>query len=131
LGSLKDAEINKAKEVLAFELTKMIHGEEEARKAQESAKALFATGGEMSSVPSTDITPQQLGEGIGILEILTLTGLTPSKSEARRLIQQGGIYIRDERIDDIYHKITKQDFDDNNQLLIRKGKKVYHLVNLV
>jgi len=131
LGSLEGAQINRAKEVLAFELTKMIHGPEEAQKAQDAARALFASGGDMSSVPSTDITSEQLGEGMGILEILTLTGLTPSKSEGRRLIQQGGIYIRDKRIDAFDYVVTKEDFYDENRLLIRKGKKVYHMVNLI
>jgi len=131
LASLEGAQINKAKEVLAFELTKMIHGPEEAQKAQDAARALFADGGDMSSVPSTDITFEQLGDGMGILDLLTLTGLTPSKSEGRRLIQQGGIYIREKRIDAFDYTVTRNDFDDDNRLLLRKGKKVYHLVNLI
>ncbi|MDN5312832.1 MAG: tyrosyl-tRNA synthetase [Thermoanaerobacteraceae bacterium] len=130
LGSLEGAEINKAKEILAFELTKMIHGEEEAKKAEAAAKALFYNGSDISSVPSTDITLKELEGGMGILELLMLTGLTSSKSEGRRLIQQGGIYVRDMRVDDIDFKIYEHDFDDNKNLLIRKGKKVYHLVKL-
>lgn len=131
LGALEGADINKAKEVLAFELTKMLHGPEEAQKAQDAARALFASGGDMSSVPSTDITFAQLGDGMGILDLLVLTGLTPSKSEGRRLVQQGGIYIRDRRIDAFDYMVTKADFDGENRLLIRKGKKVYHMVNLI
>lgn len=130
LGSLEGAEINKAKEILAFELTKMIHGEEEAKKAEAAAKALFYNGSDISSVPSTDITLKELEGGMGILELLMLTGLTSSKSEGRRLIQQGGIYVKDMRVDDIDFKIYERDFDDNKNLLIRKGKKVHHLVKL-
>jgi tyrosyl-tRNA synthetase len=130
LGSLEGAEINKAKEILAFELTKMIHGEEEAKKAEAAAKALFYNGSDISSVPSTDITLKELEGGMGLLELLMLTGLTSSKSEGRRLIQQGGIYVKDMRVDDIDFKIYERDFDDNKNLLIRKGKKVHHLVKL-
>ncbi|WP_422446654.1 tyrosine--tRNA ligase [Thermoanaerobacterium sp. DL9XJH110] len=130
LGSLEGAEINRAKEILAFALTKMIHGEEEAKKAEASARALFYDGSDLSSVPSTTITLQELGEGIGILELLMMTGLTSSKSEGRRLIQQGGIYVKDARVDDIDLKISERDFDDDKKLIIRKGKKVYHLVRL-
>jgi tyrosyl-tRNA synthetase len=130
LGSLEGAEINRAKEILAFELTKMIHGEEEAKKAEAAAKALFYNGSDISSVPSTDITLKELEGGMGLLELLMLTGLTSSKSEGRRLIQQGGIYVKDMRVDDIDFKIYERDFDDNKNLLIRKGKKVHHLVKL-
>jgi len=131
LSSLEGAEINRAKEVLAFEVTKMIHGEEEAIKAQNAAKALFQNGADMSSVPRTQITREQLGDGIGILDLLMLTGLTSSKSEGRRLISQGGIYVANTRVDDIDLKITAKDFGDDNSLLIRKGKKIYHLVKLL
>jgi len=130
LSSLEGAEINKAKEVLAFEVTKLIHGEEEAIKAQNAAKALFQNGADMSSVPQTQITQEQLGDGIGILELLMQTGLTSSKSEGRRLISQGGIYVANNRVDDIDMKITAKDFDENKSLLLRKGKKVYHMVKL-
>ena len=130
LSSLEGAEINKAKEVLAFEVTKLIHGEEEAIKAQNAAKALFQNGADMSSVPDTHITREQLGDGMDLLELLMLTGLTSSKSEGRRLISQGGIYVANSRIDDVDLKITAKDFDDDNSLLIRKGKKIYHLVKL-
>ncbi|AEE92187.1 Tyrosine--tRNA ligase [Tepidanaerobacter acetatoxydans Re1] len=131
LSSLEGAQINKAKEVLAFELTKMIHSEEEAKKAQEAARALFKDGADMSSVPQTEIDAQKLSDGMELLELLMLTGLTSSKSEGRRLIQQGGIYVADKRIDDVELKITAEDFDDDKTLLLRKGKKVYHMVKLL
>ncbi|NLU10236.1 MAG: tyrosine--tRNA ligase [Tepidanaerobacter acetatoxydans] len=131
LSSLEGAQINKAKEVLAFELTKMIHSEEEAKKAQEAARALFKDGADMSSVPQTEIDAQKLSDGMELLELLMLTGLTSSKSEGRRLIQQGGIYVADQRVDDVDLKITTKDFDDDKTLLLRKGKKVYHMVKLL
>ncbi len=131
LSSLEGAQINKAKEVLAYELTKMIHSEEEAKKAQEAARALFKDGADMSSVPQTEIDAQKLSNGMELLELLMLTGLTSSKSEGRRLIKQGGIYVADQRIDDVDLKITAEDFDDDKTLLLRKGKKVYHMVKLL
>lgn len=130
LSSLEGSKINEAKEVLAFELTKMIHSEEEAKKAQEAAKALFAHGSNMDSVPHTDIKPDEIKDGIEILELLVKTGLTSSKSEGRRLIKQGGIYVSDNRVDDIDLKISHEDFDDDKSLLLRKGKKTYHMVKL-
>lgn len=130
LSSLEGSKINEAKEVLAFELTKMIHSEEEAKKAQEAAKALFAHGSNMDSVPHTDIKPDEIKDGIEILELLVKTGLTSSKSEGRRLIKQGGIYVSDNRVDDIDLKIFHEDFDDDKSLLLRKGKKTYHMVKL-
>lgn len=131
LSSLEGAEINKAKEVLAFEITSMIHGEEEAEKAQEAARALFKEGTDTSAVPYTEIDSKKFAEGMDITELLLLTGLVSSKSEGRRLIQQGGIYIGESRVDDIGLKITMKDFDSNKTLLLRKGKKVYHMVKLV
>ncbi|HHV19186.1 MAG TPA: tyrosine--tRNA ligase [Thermoanaerobacterales bacterium] len=132
LSSLEGAEINRAKEVLAFELTKLIHGEEEAQKAQDAAKALFQNGADLTSVPQTQIKLEQLGDdGMDILELLMLTGLTSSKSEGRRLIKQGGIYAADGRVENIDLRITEKDFDDDKSLLLRKGKKVYHMVKLL
>ncbi|WP_213950633.1 tyrosine--tRNA ligase [Tepidanaerobacter syntrophicus] len=131
LSSLEGAEINKAKEVLAFEITSMIHGKEEAEKAQEAARALFKDGTDTSAVPYTEIDSQKFAEGMDITELLLLTGLVSSKSEGRRLIQQGGIYIGESRVDDIGLKITMKDFDSDKTLLLRKGKKVYHMVKLI
>ncbi len=126
---LKDEKINEAKETLAYEVTKIVHGKDEAEKARQAAKALFAGGGSSDNVPSTEISEDELGEGIAVLELLIRTGLVPSKGEGRRLIRQGGIYIDGERVDDSELIIT-QGFFKNGELLIRKGKKAYNRVVL-
>lgn len=127
--SLRDEKINEAKEILAFEVTKIVHGEEEAQKARQAARALFAGGGSSENMPSTVIKSQTLGDGMGVLDLLVYAGLTPSKGEGRRLIQQGGLYINGERVDDPNLVITASGFKEN-ELLIRKGKKVYHKIIL-
>ena len=106
LGALEGSEINKAKEVLAYELTKIVHGEEEAKKADKAAKALFMGGSEGGSIPTTKVKAADL-ENMDILGALVLTGLTPSRSEARRAVQQGGVKLNDEKVDDIAFKITE------------------------
>jgi tyrosyl-tRNA synthetase len=124
------SELNRAKEILAFELTKLVHGENEAQKAQAAAKALFVEGsGEDENTPSTSVTMQEFGEGMSILDILTLTGLAASKSEARRLVEQGGITVNGEKIDSKDAVLEKAAFE-NGYALIRKGKKVYHKLTI-
>lgn len=130
LEKLEGAEINKAKEVLAFELTKLVHGEEEATKAQNTARTVFAGGGKDANMPSTDLTKEELGEGIQILDLLAKCGLISSKGEGRRLITQNGISVNDAKVTDIFLEIKEDDFTDN-ELVIKKGKKVHHKVNLV
>ena len=130
LEKLEGAEINKAKEVLAFELTKLVHGEEEATKAQNTARTVFAGGGKDANMPSTDLTKDELGEGIQILDLLVKCGLISSKGEGRRLITQNGISVNDAKVTDIFLEIKEDDFTDN-ELVIKKGKKVHHKVNLV
>ena len=120
---LEGAEINKAKEVLAFELTKLVHGEEEATKAQNTARTVFAGGGKDANMPSTDLTKDELGEGIQILDLLVKCGLISSKGEGRRLITQNGISVNDAKVTDIFLEIKEDDFT-NNELVIKKGKKV-------
>lgn len=127
LGALEGAEINKAKEVLAFEVTKTIHGEEEAIKAQQAAKALFAGGAEEGSIPSTEMDKSIFENGIGIIDLLKETGLIKTNSEGRRLIEQGGITIDDIKVETNDKQVTLNDFNDG-KILIRKGKKVYHQV---
>ena len=127
---LEGAEINKAKEVLAFELTKLVHGEEEATKAQNTARTVFAGGGKDANMPSTDLTKDELGEGIQILDLLVKCGLISSKGEGRRLITQNGISVNDAKVTDIFLEIKEDDFTDN-ELVIKKGKKIHHKVNLV
>lgn len=130
LEKLEGAEINKAKEVLAFELTKLVHGEEEATKAQNTARTVFAGGGKDANMPSTDLTKDELGEGIQILDLLVKCGLISSKGEGRRLITQNGISVNDAKVTDIFLEIKEDDFTDN-ELVIKKGKKIHHKVNLV
>lgn len=129
LGSLEGAEINKAKEILAFEVTKMVHGEEEAIKAQNAAKALFGGGAAKGSIPYTEFNKKDFEDGFGILNLLREVGLTKSNGEGRRLVQQGGIRVNDERVEDFNRTITLEDFE-NGELMLRKGKKVYHQVRI-
>jgi len=129
LGALEGSQINEAKRVLAFEVTKFVHGEEEATKAEATAKALFGGAGVDENMPSTTLLRADIEDGIDVLRLLTETGLSSSRSEARRLVQQGGIALRDERIEDIDYVVTPKDFSDG-ELVIRKGKKVYHRVVL-
>jgi len=121
------SELNPVKEVLAFELTKMIHGEEEATKAQESAKALFSQGGDNSNMPTTTLVEEDFVEGnIGLLDLLVKTALVPSKKEGRRLVEQGGIEVNGEKINDVNTKLAKADFE--TEMIIKKGKKTFHKV---
>ena len=129
LAQLKDKEINEAKKILAYEVTKLVHGEEEANKAKKAAEALFEAGSHDADMPSTELTADELGSGINILDLLVKTGLTPSKGEGRRLITQGGIYIGENRVETIDTNVTAGNFE-NGELIIRKGKKVYHKVVL-
>ena len=119
LGSLEGAEINKAKEILAFEVTKMVHGEDEALKAQNAARALFEGAKDEGSIPFTEFKKSTFQEGVGILNLLKDLGLTKSNSEGRRLIEQGGITIDEEKVEDINKIITLDDFKDG-KILIRK-----------
>ncbi|MPW25052.1 tyrosine--tRNA ligase [Alkalibaculum sp. M08DMB] len=130
LSSLEGAEINKAKEVLAYEVTKLIHGEQEATKAQDSARSLFSdqTSIKNTDMPNTIIEKNLLSKGIEILDLMQLASLIKSKSEGRRLIEQGGVSVNDHKINDINHLITLNDFNEENQIIIKKGKKIYHKI---
>ena len=120
------SQLNKAKEILAFELTKLVHGEEEAQKAQDAAKALFAGGGDKSSMPTTTLTADQFENGqIGAISLLVACGLAPSRGEARRLIQQGGVAVNDEKVTDIDAQWPQEAFSGEG-VIIKKGKKVFH-----
>ncbi|SCY94480.1 tyrosine--tRNA ligase [Alkaliphilus peptidifermentans] len=129
LGALQGSEINKAKEILAFEVTKLVHGADEATKAEEAAKALFGQGAIGGSVPTTEISKDQLKD-MDILALLITTDLSPSRGEGRRLVQQGGISINEEKVTDFNMTISESLFN-NDTIMIRKGKKVYHQVKLV
>ncbi len=124
------SQLNTAKEILAFELTKLVHGEEEAKKAQDAAKALFVGGGDMSNVPSTSLTADNLTDGsIGILDLMVTCKLAPSKKEARRLVEQGGVTVNDEKVSDVNQRYTADDLAGDG-IMVRKGKKVYHRVQM-
>ena len=110
-----------AKKIAAYEITKLVHGEEEAKKAEEAANALFAGNGNTDNMPSTEITSSEMS----IVDALVLTGLAPSKGQARTLISQGGITLNDKKITDINSKLSQDDFSDG-YAIIKKGKKVFH-----
>ena len=125
MDSWKDAQLNTAKEILAYELTKLVHGEEEAEKAKAAAKALFMGGGDDASMPTTQITADQLNDDkIGILNLMVACGLAASNGEARRLVQQGGVFVDDVKVPD--HTFTVSAAALKNGVKIRKGKKVFH-----
>ena len=120
------SQLNTAKEILAFELTKLVHGEEEARKAQDAAKALFVGGGDMSNVPSTQLTGEDLTDGsIGVLDLMVKCKLAPSKKEARRLVEQGGVEVNGQKVAGVAAAYTAADLSGEG-LMIKKGKKVFH-----
>ncbi len=123
LGALKDAEINTAKKVLAFEVTKLVHGEEEALKAQQAAEALFGGGGNMENVPTIEIT--EADKTAKIIDVLTANKVFSSKREARQMIAQGGLYLQDAAVTDPEAFLAAEMFDAEGSLLVRKGKKKY------
>ncbi len=123
----KDSRINRAKEILAFELTKLVHGEEEARKAEETARGLFSTGGDLSNMPTTALSEGDLP--VDIVTLLVKTGLAPSKSEARRLVQQNSVAVNGEKVTAIDAAYTAEDLAGDG-LMLKKGKKVFHRVTL-
>ncbi|MCB8565393.1 tyrosine--tRNA ligase [Fusobacterium ulcerans] len=127
LSALEGVEINEAKKILAFEITKMIHGEEEALKAKTAAEALFGGGQDMSNVPSVEIEESALGTGL--VDFLVEKGILKTKSEGRRLVQQNGLNIGDSKVTDFAMPITKELFTDG-EFLVKIGKKKYHKVVL-
>ena len=123
------SQLNRAKEILAYELTSLVHGEEEARKAEASAKALFAGGGSNENMPTTEITESELNDdAIDIMTVLVRSGLCASKSEARRNIQQGGVTVNDEKITDISKSFGADELKKG--IIVRRGKKNYSKVIL-
>lgn len=130
LGALEGSEINKAKEVLAYEVTKLIHSEEDAIKAQEAARSLFGGGADSENIPTTEITTDELGEGMTVIDMMVKANLINTKSEGRRLIEQSGVAVNDNIVSDVYATVSKTDFEDG-KLMIKKGKKVYHRIKLM
>lgn len=127
LGALRDKEINEAKKVLAYEVTRIVHGDEEASKAASAAEALFGSGSNMDNVPTVTIAAALINSKI--LDVLTEARIIPSKSEGKRLIQQGGLYVNDNKISDIDTVVTEDFFKDGN-MMVRKGKKSFTKVTI-
>ncbi|MDF2951509.1 MAG: tyrS [Anaerocolumna sp.] len=126
LGALKDAEINHAKEVLAYEITKIVHGEEEANKAQEAARALFGGGKKSEDIPTTTYPADRFEAGIDLITLLVDGKMATSRSDARRTIEQGGVTVNEVKVTEIDKVFTPGDFDSEGALLVKKGKKAYH-----
>ena len=125
MDSWKDAQLNTAKEILAYELTKLVHGEEEAEKAKAAAKALFAGGCDYADTPTTEIDASALVDGkIGILNLMVTCGLAPSNKQARQLVEQGGVLVNDEKVPSAQFAVTEEMLKEG--VKIRKGKKVFH-----
>ena len=130
MDTWQGAQLNQAKEILAYELTKLVHGEQEAEQAQSAARALFSGGGDSSNMPATQLGSDDFTDGqIGVLTLLVRCGLAASNGEARRLIQQGGISIGDQKLTDPNARLDRQDFAGEG-LLLKKGKKVFHRARL-
>ena len=124
------SQLNRAKEILAYELTQMVHGTDEAEKAQASARALFGGGANAENMPTTEITADDLTDGsIAILDLMLKAGLIPSKGEGRRLVQQGGVSVDDVKVTDITKTFTAADFEKGH-VIVKKGKKVFHKIIL-
>ena len=122
------SQLNRAKEILAYELTALVHGEEEAKKAENAAKALFGAGGNNANMPTSTLTDADFENGnINVLSMLVATGLCPSRGEARRLVQQGGVTIDDVKVASIDESLARERFEGEG-VIVRKGKKVFHRV---
>ena len=129
MSDWKDAQLNTAKEILAYELTRLVHGEEEADKAKAAAKALFVGGGDDANMPTTEITADKLTDGkIGILNLMVACGLAPSNKQARQLVEQGGVLVNDEKVPSAQFAVTEEMLKAG--VKIRKGKKVFHKATL-
>ena len=125
MDNWEGAQLNKAKEILAFELTKLVHGEEEATKALEAAKAVFSAGVASGDMPTTTLSDDMLAGGsISVIDMLVISKLAPSKGEARRLIQQGGVSVSDVKVTAVDHTVSRSDIEQG--VIVKKGKKIYH-----
>ena len=126
---LEGKELNEAKERLGFEVTKLVHGEEEARKAQEAARAVFSAGGVSADMPTKEINGADFGDEINILDLLASVEFIPSKAEGKRLIKQGGLTVNDKKVTSFEDSVAKADFGDDG-IIARRGKKAYHKIIL-
>ena len=125
LGALRDSQINEAKKVLAYEVTRLVHGEEEALRAQEAAASLFGGAGLSGSIPTTEVTAEDLARDARVSSMLVFCGLASSNSAARRLIQGGGVSVNDEKVTDINALLTADLFSADG-VMLRSGKKKFH-----
>ena len=127
MSGWEGSQLNQAKEILAYELTALVHGKEEAEKAMSAAKAIFVSGGDSENMPSTQLETADFTDGaMGVLTLMVRCGLCKSNGEARRLIEQGGVSINDVKVTDPKASVTDADFGDKGYLVIKKGKKVFH-----
>ena len=128
MATWEGSQLNKAKEVLAYELTNLVHGEEEAKKAQEGARALFAGGANTANMPSTELTEEDFTEDqIDLITLLVKSQLVPTRSEGRRAIEQGGVSIDGEKITDIKHMVSKESLQGDG-IVLKRGKKKFNKV---
>ncbi len=128
MNDWEGSQLNEAKDILAYELTKLVHGEEEAQKAREASKALFGGSMDSANMPSTTLADDDFTDGkIDILEILVKAGITKSRGEGRRLVQQGGVSVDDNKVSDIGLSFTKDELNAN-PIIVKKGKKIFHKV---
>ena len=126
MDSWEGSQLNTAKEILAFELTKLVHGEEEAQKAQDAARAIFSGAGNAENMPTVEIKESDLTDGeISVADVMLMAGMVKSKGEARRAIEQGGVSVDDVKVTDAFKKLSKADFE-NGYVVIKKGKKVFY-----
>jgi tyrosyl-tRNA synthetase len=125
LTALQGEELREAKRILAYEATTITHGEVEAQAAEKASQAAFGSGADLAAMPTTSIDQIRLTDGIGILEIFTEIGLTKSNGDARRMLKQGGIYVNDNRVNEVNAELTPVDVTPNG-ILLRAGKKKYH-----
>ena len=124
----RDERMNDAKKILAYEVTRLVHGEAEAEKAKAAAEALFGGAGDTESMPTAEVAASDMGARL--LDVLAKTGVVASKGEGKRLVQQNGLSLNDERVSDIERKLTEEDFKDGSAI-VRKGKKTYVRLTLV
>ena len=128
MDSWEGSQLNTAKEILAFELTKLVHGEEEATKAQQAAKALFSNGGNTENMPTTDLSDDDFTDGeISVVDVMLKAGIIKSKGEGRRLVEQGGVSVDDEKISGTAYTLKISDFEKGH-VILKKGKKVFHKI---
>ena len=124
------SQLNQAKEILAYELTSLVHGEEEAKKAQEGAKALFSANGDTANMPTTELEEEDFRDGsIDVISLLVKTKLVTSRSEGRRAIEQGGVSLDGEKVTDVYHAVAKENIPEEG-LILKRGKKKFHKICL-